>query len=79
MKKYYVMPKNEIGDQPVIPSSTGMPVDMTGVTIVELPDNNGWFFLKNKNYPDLRVARALAAGQITLADIAPARDTTQIL
>jgi len=69
MKKYYVMPKDAAGQIPVI--DKGIPVNMTGVIVVELPDNNGYLHVisRNKDYPSYKIAQAIAYNQITLADI----------
>lgn len=69
--KYFVMPKDAAGQIAVISEREGIPVNMEGVKTVELPKNNGGFFVisKNKEYPVNAVARAVAYGQITLDDL----------
>lgn len=70
--KYYVCPKTagqQVGT--VICESVGTPTNMEGVVVVDLPENRGGFFVKSrsKNYPVSAVARAVAAGQISLDDL----------
>lgn len=70
--KYYVCPKTagqNVGT--VICETVGVPTNMDGVITVELPKNNGGFFVKSrsKNYPVAAVARAIAAGQLTVEDL----------
>lgn len=68
--RYYVMPKNEIGQRQVINERQGQPVDMTGVTVVELPTGDYLTVIpKSKEYPAYKIALAIAAGQIKIDDI----------
>jgi hypothetical protein len=69
MKKYYVMPADASGNRQCIDS--GVPVDMTGVKIVELPNNDGYLKVisRNKYYEAYKVAKAIVAGQINIEDV----------
>ena len=70
--KYYVCPKTAgqtVGT--VICERQGIPTNMEGVVVVDLPKNDGGFWVKSrsKNYPVAAVARAIAAGQINIDDL----------
>lgn len=71
MIKYYVMPKDAAGQRTVIKDTIGIPVNMEGVTIIELPVNNGYLTVvsRNKEYPDHKVALAVAMGMIKAEDV----------
>jgi len=72
--RYYVMPKNEIGQRTVINERQGQPVDMTGVTVVDLPAGDYLTVIsKGKEYPSYKIALAIAAGQIKSEDVGGAR------
>lgn len=66
--KYYVMPKNEIGQQTVI--SKGIPCNMDGVIVVELPKGDYLKVIsKGKEYPAYKIALAISHNQIKIEDI----------
>jgi len=68
--KYYVMPKNEIGERSAISEKQGQPVNMTGVTTIDLPSGDYLSVIsKGKEYPASKVALAIAAGQIKIEDV----------
>lgn len=68
--KYYVLPENALGYRQVINETQGVPVDMTGIDIVDLP--NGAYLTvisKGKEYPSHKIANAIAAGQVNIDDV----------
>lgn len=66
--KYYVMPKNALGQRTVI--SKGIPTDMTGVDVVDLPKGDYLTVIsKGKEYPAFKIALAIASGQIKIEDV----------
>ncbi len=70
MKRYYVIPKNAVGENAVI-TGDEIPVDMAGVIVIDLPFDTKFIKVKSKNkiYPDFKVVKALAVGQITIDDL----------
>ncbi len=68
--KYYVTPKDAIGQRHAIKETDGKPINMTGVDIVDLPDGDYLTVIsKGKEYPAYKVALAIAAGQIKTEDV----------
>ncbi len=68
--KYYVMPKNEAGQRQVIAEAKGMPVNMFGVDVVDLPAGDYLTVIsRGKEYPAYKVALAIASGQIAKEDV----------
>jgi len=71
MTKYYVFPPNALGQRDVMPEYKGNPAHMDGVDIIELPANKGTVHVisRGRDYPDYKVALAIAAGQINIEDV----------
>ena len=68
--KYYVMPAKPVNERVVISEKEGMPTDLEGVDIVDLPKGDYLHVIsKGKSYHATKVARAVAAGQIDIADV----------
>lgn len=68
--RYYVMPKNEIGQRTVINERQGQPIDMTGVAIIDLPSGDYLTVIsKGKEYPAYKISLAVIAGQIKIEDV----------
>ena len=68
--KYYVMPKDTLGDRQVLKAHNGTPTDMTGVDIIDLPPGDYLTIIsRGKEYPASKVARAIAYGQIKIEDV----------
>lgn len=71
--KWYVMPKDALGQRCAISEQEGKPVNMDGVDIVELPSAAKFYKVKTRNgkeYAACKIAKAIAAGQLTLLDLA---------
>ena len=65
--KYYVMPKNAVGEMTVLKDS---PKNIEGVTIIDLPAGAYLTVIsKGKEFPAEKVARAIACGQIKIEDV----------
>jgi hypothetical protein len=69
--KYYVT-KTELGEYTHINETEGRPVNMSKFLTIELPPSrNGMLTVisRGRDYPDYKVAYAVAAGQIKLEDV----------
>ena len=64
--KYYVTLQQGVA----IPETDGKPADMTGFVEIVLPDGR-YLSLRGKEYPAYKVALAVGAGQVALAEISP--------
>lgn len=72
MGKYYVKrEKNEIGDEVVITPKMGTPLCPEDYIEVVLPENGGYLRVRGreKEYPDYKVAGAVAYGHIKIEDV----------
>jgi hypothetical protein len=68
--KYYVCKKDQLGNRMVISEKQGVPVDMSGVDVVDLPAGDYLTVIsKEKEFPADKVAKAIAAGQIKIEDV----------
>lgn len=68
--KYYVMPKDAVGERQVISEKDGTPTDMTGVDMVDLPKGDYLTVIsRGKEFHATKVARAVVAGQIKIEDV----------
>lgn len=70
MQKYYVLPKDKLGQRMVLDGHKMQPTDMSGVQIVELPKGDYLTVIsRGKEYPAYKIARAIAIGQIEIKDV----------
>jgi len=70
MQKYYIMPKDALGQRMVIDGRQGRPINIDGVQEIELPNGDYLTVIsKGKKYPAHKIALAVALGQIKKDDV----------